>query len=293
MAWYHAFPAALDIPEGQVSRRLHVVGRDGEREIVVGVRFAGTEEEEVYSFSNEGAVRWRYRPTETLRFGGEPFTGPWRIGDVLIEEDGQATWVAFTHHTWWPSFVVRIDEQGRGDIRFVSTGWVTELELFRNGSGSYIVAGGLNNEYDAGALAILDPTRPAARSPQTPDSPYTCISCPTAQPHRYFVFPRSELNTVTGSPANIVRMIRTLPDKLEVRTEEVNDSSVQSFGVYELRGDFSLAAASVTDLYWDLHRRLEKEGRISHTADTCRRERSFSDKIRVWRGDGTEHASLK
>jgi len=296
--WTHDFSAPLDIPEGQRSRRVHVADLDGDgrREVVVGVRFSGSEVEEVFCFSDTGTLRWRYRPADALQFGRETFSGPWRIGDMLVEPGAAAKhtiWVAFTHHTWWPSFVVRIDETGEADLRFVSAGWVTELELFRNGSESYIVAAGLNNEYDAGALAIIDPTRQAARSPQTPGSLYACLDCPAARPHRYFVFPRSELNAVTGSPANIVRAIRALPDKLEVRTEEVNETSVQSFGVYELRGDFSLAAASMTDLYWDLHRRLEKEGKLSHGADVCRRHQPMKDLVRVWRGDGAEQAGLR
>jgi len=297
VAWSHQFPAALDTPEGQLSRRLYVTDLDGDGrgEVVARVRFAVSEVEEVYCFSGDGTVRWRYRPTQVFRFGEQTFSGPWRISDILVAPGANehATWVALTHHTWWPSFVVRIDETGKADLRFVSAGWVTELASFRNGSGAYVVAAGLNNEYDAGMLAVIDPAQQAASSPQTLGSPYRCSACPQASPHRYFVFPRSELNAVTGSPANIVRTIRALPDKLEVRTEEVHQTSVQSFGVYELRSDFSLAGASLTDLYWDLHRRLEKEGKLSHSADACRQQQPLKDRVRIWRGDGAEQASPK
>lgn len=289
--WTYEFDTPLEMSAEDPSHRFQIgdIDGDGAREVVAGIRYANSEEEEAYCFSEDGALLWRFRLTLTVQFGEETFTGPWRIRDILVQGDknDSAVWIAFVHHTWWPSFVVRISPAGAADLRFASAGWVTELDLFRSGSGNYIVAAGLNNEYEAGAVAILNPAGPPASSPQTAGSPYECATCPQVVPYRYFVFPRSELNALTGNPANIVRQVRTMPGQLEIRTEEINDPSIQSFGVYELSGDFVLTGASMTDLYWDLHRRLELEGKLPHDSAACRQQ-SMKDRVRVWYSDGKE-----
>jgi hypothetical protein len=51
---------------------------------------------------------------------------------------------------------------------------------------------------------------------------------------------------------------------------QIRESGGPSFAatVYDLE-DLSITRARLADSYWDWHRRLETEGRLNHTSDTC------------------------
>ncbi len=66
------------------------------------------------------------------------------------------------------------------------------LTYVLNDTGSYVLAGGVNNEYSAGMLAVIDERQPPATSPQSPGSAYVCDNCPEGLAHRYFLFYRQE-----------------------------------------------------------------------------------------------------
>ena len=79
--------------------------------------------------------------------------------------NGPNVWVAVAHHTWWPSFVARLDASGHATPVFINAGHIQAIEYLRNASGSYLLAGGNNNEYDGAILAVLKEDELPASSP--------------------------------------------------------------------------------------------------------------------------------
>jgi hypothetical protein len=186
--------------------RIADLNGDGGREVLVVVPLLSEADSstaplvELDCFSSRGKLLWSYVPDETFQFGtSRHLTGPWNILDVLVASEGKRTflWVAAVHREWGNSFVARLDAQtGRGAVRFVNTGVIYKLNKLREGSTTYLLAAGFNNEYGAGSLAIMDERIPFAASPQTPGTRHECKTCPKGSPDYYVVFPRSEINEV-------------------------------------------------------------------------------------------------
>lgn len=233
-------------------------------------------------FSPSGEVLWKYKATEVFTFGGLEYKKPWQILDVLVvpASPRPLVWVAFGHHTWFPSFVVQIDPAtARGEIRFVNSGALHALGYVENSQGPLLLAGGFNSEYEVGILAVLDPTQPFAASPQTPGSRYHCETCPQGSPERYFLFPRSEVNRLTKTATNLVYRIAAVEEGVKVSTMEL---SVAAQAIYELPLDLDPARMQVvfTSPYWMEHQALETQGKIHHPAQMCP-DRDAS-RVRVW-----------
>ena len=77
--------------------------------------------------------------------------------------------------------MVRLDAVGRSSVRFVQSGLIYGLGYWTHAGRSYVLAAGVNNEYDRAAVAVLDAAGPPAVSPQTPGSAYRCDDCPAGR----------------------------------------------------------------------------------------------------------------
>jgi len=231
--WKHAFSEPLRTRAmsagGRFGERVQVVntGTNGERYVVFAAAFATGGEtpdlDELYCFSSKGDLLWRYRPEFNCRFGSDRFDGPWLIHNVILvpEKPRPTLMVAVSHWMWRPGFVVRIDLQGSASIRLADAGQIYALQHVNGPAGGYVLAGGINNEYNAAAIAILKDGSPAARSPQTPGTPFEVLDGPTGTPDRYFLLPPSELTMASGTPYNIVVRIRDVDGSIMIETSEV------------------------------------------------------------------------
>ena len=292
LAWTYDLPlrVALLHPQ-QVERRVVFADLDGDgvREILAAPSFVEATREApaqgiLYCFSPRGHLLWSYRPEAALSFAGKEYSGAWGITDLVVVPGAPADslWVGVAHIPWWPSFVVRIDAQGRPSRRFVNSGSIQRLNFLRVGSRSYILAAGSNNEYDNnGMLAVVDADAEPATSPQTPGAAFHCDDCPAQPPVRYFLFRRSELHLLLASAPNVANYVTVSPDNsIEVRTVETTDWYGPA-GLYFFSPTFELISATRTDSYWDTHRKLEREGRLSHGVENCP-ERNRPLTVRSW-----------
>jgi hypothetical protein len=274
---------------GELSRSIDIDG-DGVNEIVAVVEFSGpggTREsnafEAIYCFSKVGDVLWRYSPRTTLTFADGRFDGPWRVRDwiAVSGKKGVSLWATYNHHTWWPSFVVALDKAGQPTIQFVNRGHINRLATVSDAQGSSVIAAGVNNEFSAAALAVLDPngTPAVGRSPS--GAALRCDACPTGDPVGYYVFPRSELNETTGNAVNLpYSLIVTDQGMIEVSIREVDIPPPQLRAIYRL-SRFTVESVAMSDAYWDTHRRLEREGKVTHSSERCP-ERLEGKVVKIW-----------
>lgn len=231
----------------------------------------------------DGTVRWRYSPQQTLRFGSEEAAGPWLVYGVTTGRNGTSgIWMTVVHHLMGYSFVLRLDvESGKEEVKFVNTGTLWGLEVVPTAAGERVFVGGFNNEYDAGALAVLDPRRSQAVSPQSSGSRFECRSCRGATaPLKYFVFPRTELNRLEQIDINAAQMVQAVGDRVEVSTIEVSERARRIY-FFTAADDPQLVSALSSSTYWREHSRLEREGRIYHRANECP-ERTSPPAVRLW-----------
>ncbi len=239
--------------------------------------------QELLAVSSRGERLWTYRADGSFSFQGRVFTAPWMFVDLAAIGDPspRTVWASLIHAEWWPSFVVRVDELGTTRLQFVNAGHLYDLATVPvEGRGTYVLAGGINNEYAAAAVAVVDAEGPPAVSPQTPGSAYACDDCPTGMPHRYIVFPRSAVGRLDDSiPYNRVWELRPQANGVEVQTTEYAARTATLTWV--LTPDFEVETVRVPDSYVDAHDQLAREGRLDHSFDECPEYRDGLP-VRVW-----------
>ena len=283
LAWKHQlsealradWPIHLAIPEEQRTQIVDL-GGNGNRQVIFAAALKNAETPlvgEIYCFSSRGEILWRYRPEFGVRFGNDRFDGPWSILDIVFvpERPKPVLLLAVSHWTWRPGFVVGIGLEGRASIRFANAGNLYTLRHVSGPSSGYVIAGGVNNEYNAAALAVLRDGAPPSRSPQTRGTRFEVLDGPTGAPERYFLFPPSEVNLSSGLPYNNVGNIQEDGQSLLVNTTEFGQSSTADVGAAIYLFNRSIEPERVTygGGYAAAHRQLQSEGKLNHGIENC------------------------
>jgi DNA-binding winged helix-turn-helix (wHTH) protein len=243
----------------------------------------------LYCFSNRGKLLWAYSPDAVkLPFNGRVFEGPWRALAMLFtpREQGKYIWISFVHNTWWPNFVMRIDARGGATMAYLNSGSLGSLAYVRNTSGGYVIAAGTNNGYGSAVVVIIGENDPPSVSPQIAGTPYGYDQW-AGGPYLLYVLPPSELFRMSGESFHGVAAVQVSGHRIQVQTNEGKDiitgpgNGPYLLGFYEFSTDFKLLSASLSDTYWNAHRRLEQEGKIHHTAEQCP-DRKIASRVRLW-----------
>jgi hypothetical protein len=226
-------------------------------------------ETQVDCFSSGGKLLWSYVPQERFQFGANKLQGPWHVTSLYLSNTSSEPqlWVAEDHYEWGNTFVVQLDlGTGLAKLRYVNTGVLYALDEVKTPSGTYLLAGGFNNEYSAGIMAVINEKKQFAASPQTPGTRHQCVSCPPGVPDEYFVFPRTEINRAEEVYEDPVRRISVLGDQIEVRKAEAQGRA-QAGTIYLFHSIPSIWPISLRydSSYNMLYRGLENEGRIHHS----------------------------
>jgi len=244
----------------------------------------------LHFFSDKGRLLWSYSPDFKLSFSGHFFEGPWTATAMTLTPaaSGQTIWVAYRHHTWWPSFVTRIDARGAASLAFVNSGHLWFLASVRNSTGDYVLAGGTNNDLGSAILAVLGDNEQVSATPQPlARGPYAYDNWLRA-PHLYFVFSPSEVFRLSGALYHSIQSIVVEPDRIQVNIYEGKDprgGANYLQGYYDFTKDFALKSATLGDLYWQAHGLYESQGKIRHSASHCP-DRSIGSTLREYTGAG-------
>jgi len=286
--WSHQFPQPVrEFSGDELARRVRLVDLDGDGrpEILAATRLTESLwRDQLWCFSSSGKLLWQYSPEMTLRSASRQYTGPWHFKDVVVGGSGEEkfTWVAVGHHTWWPSFIVRLEAAGRAVIQFEHSGSLFVLEHHQTPEGGYLLAGGLNNEYDSAILAVLKDDQAPAASPQPPGSRFRSEQPPAGGPYRYFLLPPTELHAlVSPAPYNQTKVIHSASDGVQVWTDEENRGPLTLTAVYEFSAGLDPKGFTLGSGYRKVHLRLEREGKLHHTIEQCP-ERRGPKELRRW-----------
>jgi hypothetical protein len=264
---------------------------DGDREVLAAMRMrvgpnaTYTNHSEVDMFSSRGKLLWSYVPHGRLVFATHDLKDSWNALDVFVSDHQgrKQIWVAVDHAVWGHSFIVSLDpENGKDTLRYVNSGTTVTLNELATEHGNFLLAGGFNNEYDSGSLAVIDEAKSFAVSPQTDGTNHKCLSCPRGDPDYYFVFPRSEINELAQFYEDRVSTIRVTDSEIAIHKKET-ESTIGAGSMYLLRSDGPIHPVSVQfDTNYDLlHNKLEREGKINHSLASCP-ERLRPRPIRMW-----------
>jgi hypothetical protein len=224
---------------------------------------------ELRQLSLDGHPQARFSLDDTWTFASKTYGGPWALTDFRVDESygRRQIAVAAHHYTWWPSVVTVLDERFQRQGTFVNSGWV---ETIRWLGPDRLGISGFNQALDGGMFALLDAHAIDGTSPEADGSPYRCENCRSGQPVSYVVFPRSELNRVTGAPFNRATL-EVNGRGLIAHTAEIEQEPGIGLteALYEFSPTLELVSATYGSRYWDKHRALELAGKIAHTRENC------------------------
>jgi hypothetical protein len=252
---------------------------DGVMTTLVPVRFGReamtARSDALYAFSDDGRVLWSVTEDRKLTCGHQTVTGPWFISWVQVSDGPgpRRIWVAYHHHTEWPSFVVEVSPTGAPSLRYVQSGWIMSLANWNTPHGLRLIVGGVMNEPSRPSLAVIDPNDPPVVSPFTSQE-FNCGGGDAANPERVILFPNFEVTLAMGYAYEMVTRMSALGADLRV---EIGSNRSVSLIAPEGRVKELLH----TDEYWFAHQKLHQEGKLGHSADYCP-ERTTPAEIRSW-----------
>jgi len=286
-------PTRILQPEEDVSRKVQLLpmSSDPEGGVIVAAPLmqfgaGNVTTDAVYCFTSAGKLLWQHAFTDRIRFGGEDCGPRWEIQSLMVtgDESHSSAWCTIGSYPTSVSILVRIDPSGHTTRYFVNYGHLGRLNELHTARGSNILAGGINNETDEGALAVLEEGEPSGHSPQT-GALSECDSCPQGQPLGYFLFPRSEVIRVAGPPYNSVMGLLVTNAQIQVMTTEGPGALAGIWALYSISESFVPQSVFFSDNYRFTHDRLSAEGKIKHPLADCP-ERLKPITVREWSPHG-------
>jgi hypothetical protein len=232
-------------------------------------------------FDPAGKIRQTFSFDDRLTFGARAYSAPWSLTDYQVDGEGEQRRIAVSahHFDWWPSMVTILDSRWRRQATFVHAGWVEQVRWL---PGARLAIAGFSNLKNGGMVALLDANAVNGQSPSSDQREFECAGCGPERPLRYLVLPRSEVNRVSASPFNRASMSARTRTLL-IHTAELPTTAgpVPASAIYEFTPQLDLVHAAYSDRYWEVHRELERAGKISHTREQCP-EREGPRQIEIW-----------
>ncbi len=271
--WHHSFDRPVSRPATMRGPGAYAdVNEDGRTDLLVPARFAAprespAESDAVVAFSHDGSTIWSLQPTLRFTTGSETFEGPWHVYDIATgaTAKGPRTWIAYSHHTWWPAFVMEVAPNGEQHLAYVQPGRIYSLTYWQSPGGTRLVAGGTLNEESRASVAVVDVNRGPARWRSAIGPALECPTCPAADPEAMLLLPTSDVTRGLFRPYGWVMRSRLLDSGLELT---INDGF--GWGTHAtLSEGLQITGLARSDQYWHMHQDLERQGRIPHTADEC------------------------
>jgi hypothetical protein len=144
-----------------------------------------------------------------------------------------------------------------------------------------LVCAGEHNGYDLASLAILDSRNFSGHTPAPPA--YTPAGIPHGNEKYYLLFPRTDLKSVATQKRARTRSVRKLAGVVDAHVhEEVGFQ--EPFVVYHFNNAMECLSADGSDPFVTLHRKLEREGKLTRGLDTAYWE-ELKQGVQYWDGE--------
>ncbi len=233
---------------------------------------------ELLSFTIDGALKRSFSFDDRVTLGHVQYHAPWGITSFALSDAPSHDIAVASHHFQWEaSLVTVLDAAWHRRGTFVNAGWIEDVEWL---APNRLLIAGFSNARDGGMIAALDPAALDGQGPEDPGTRYYCDACGAARPLKMIVMPRTEVNRASDSPFNRAT-VQISADRVVARTIEVPAERDAADALYEFSPSLDLVRASFSERYWEVHRALEAQGKLTHSRETCP-DRDGPREIQVW-----------
>jgi len=295
--WRHAFPSTHTVTYADPGTKSQIVGAPNAGVFVASSYLvkkddAAPQSGQLLKLTPEGAVQASFSFDDRATFNRKPYGPPWVITTFAVDTRSPSHRVAVAahHYQWSASMVAVLDETLTRRGTYWQWGWIEWVHWL---AADRLMIGGYNDAHEGGMIALLDPSNLNAQAPETIDGRRLCDTCGAAPPLRMVVMPPTEINTATVSRFNRA-VLQTMPDRVIARTIEMEQTGDHPAidVLYEFSPQLDLLRASFGGSYWDMHASLERQGKLTHSRDTCP-DRDGPREVIVWTPErGWKHVSV-
>ncbi len=276
------------VPETWAGRMPHLVIRDldadGSPEVLFSTQTQDElNEGEIICFGPRGNILWRLRTGREMRFGGERFSADYRIQGFVVADldgDGRSEIVVDSiHRPNFPSQLLVLDHAGRIRGEYWNSGHFNDIIVHDlDGDGRpEIIAGGTNNEYRSGFLAIFDPDRVRGASPQS-QGEYICQGSDPGTQKAYILLPATDIDALIAHQEAVAAI------------EVLNDSRISAITLhtglyYEFSFDLRTVRVLTSHRFEQLHAGASAEGKVRSVVNDGYFD-DLKDRVRFWSPKG-------
>jgi hypothetical protein len=260
------------------------LNQDGRTEVLFSLQTQDeTKEGEVFCFDWKGRPLWQFKAGRRMKCGDKVYSGDYRINGILAEDlDGDGyreIIVVAVHRPSWPCQLALLDAQGNLKGEYWNTGYFNDVTCADlNGDGiKEIIAGGNNNEYGSGCLAVFDPGLLSGVSPHgSPD--FRCSELNPGSELFYILLPRTDVDLAENYPVDAVATVNVL----ENRRIQAKTSLTDIY--YQFSLDFLEKDVILSHGFIQAHEKARREGKIRSRLNS-EYEHELIKGIRYWGGD--------
>jgi hypothetical protein len=242
---------------------------NGERGVLVAVRFLGGRADTLYYFSPQGKLEWMLEADpQLLDRNGNSFEKAWAFRHVIVgsTSEGSAVWAALAHEAGWAGCILRVDAHGKATVQFANAGNVEWLCHVASPEGGHLIFCGENNAFDQSFVGRLGTSDPPSRSAPGGRPRYQYASAPANSPRKYVLFPRTELIAARQKPYGHASRMRQYPDDIIVEVETGGDGGTF---LYHFSPELEPKYVFPSGSHEFRHQDLEIAGKVDHPWENC------------------------
>jgi len=260
------------------------LNQDDRREVLFSLQTQDEMREgEVLCFDWKGRPLWQFKAGRRMKYGDKTYSGDYRIHGILAEDldgDGQREVIVVSvHRPSWPCQLALLDARGNLKGEYWNTGYFNDVACADlNGDGvKEIIAGGNNNEYGSGCLAVFDPGLLSGGSPHgSPD--FRCSKLSPGSELYYVLLPRTDVDLAENYPVDAVVTVNVLENRRIQAKTSLSDI------YYQFSLDFFEKDVILSHGFIQAHENARREGKIQSRLNS-EYERDLIKGIRFWGGD--------
>ncbi len=236
----------------------------------------------VRCFAADGRERWAFEAGRPVTFGEMTFASDFVLKGFLtfdVEGDGRSEILVLSHALHeFPSQAAVLDAGGRLRGEYWNSGQWDDADFADvNGDGrKEILLAGQNNEYQKGAIALIDADMALGSSPQVLPK-YRCLEFPAGGEMAYLLMPLTELDELYNPGVN-VNTVEALGDGTFRVTTFPTDIELR------LGRDIRLLAPNLSHNFERQYREKFEAGKLTAPFDAARIEAGLRGGIRYWDG---------